>query len=81
MKQPVRVSLEKGKKYLFCTCGKSADKVLCDGSHKGSKFKPKEFIATRNGMQYLCACKKCMNGVFCDGTHAKHEKMTFDFEV
>jgi len=48
MKHPVKVYLEKGKTYHFCTCGKSADGVLCDGSHKGTKFVPKEFIATRN---------------------------------
>jgi len=31
MKHPIKVYLEKGKTYHFCTCGKSADGVLCDG--------------------------------------------------
>ena len=33
MKHPVRIYLEKGKTYHFCTCGKSKDGVLCDGTH------------------------------------------------
>ncbi len=27
----------KGKKQAFCRCGKSKDKVYCDGSHKKDK--------------------------------------------
>ncbi|UPT77887.1 CDGSH iron-sulfur domain-containing protein [Sulfurovum sp. XGS-02] len=79
MKYPVRVKLEVGEKYLFCTCGKSADGVLCDGSHKGSTFSPKEFIATRTAESYLCRCKKSYNGVYCDGNHAKRETLNLDF--
>lgn len=79
MKHPVRVKLEAGEKYLFCTCGNSEDGVLCDGSHKGSTFVPKEFIATRTAESYLCRCKKSYNGVYCDGNHAKRESLNLDF--
>jgi len=79
MKHPVKVYLKKGKTYHFCTCGKSADGVLCDGSHKGSVFRPKEFIATRNSEFLLCLCKKSTCTPYCDGTHAKHEKLDLDF--
>ena len=48
MKFPVRTYLEKGKTCHFCTCGNSEDGVLCDGTHKGTDFSPKEFVATRN---------------------------------
>jgi len=58
MKHPVKVYLKKGKIYHFCTCGKSADGVLCDESHKGTEFRPKAFIATRNSEMLLCLCKK-----------------------
>jgi len=34
MAEPVRVNLEAGKEHHYCTCGKSKDSVLCDGSHK-----------------------------------------------
>jgi CDGSH-type Zn-finger protein len=79
MMHPVKVYLEKGKKYHFCTCGKSADGVLCDRGHKGTKFAPKEFIATRNSEALLCLCKKSTCTPYCDGTHAKPEKLDLDF--
>jgi CDGSH-type Zn-finger protein len=79
MKQPVRKYLEKGKTYLFCTCGNSEDGVLCDGSHKGTAFEPKEFISTRDSEFHLCRCKKTTNTPFCDGSHAKREQFNFDF--
>lgn len=81
MTQPVKVYLEKGKKYQYCMCGKSADGVLCDQSHKGTDFEPKEFIATRNSEFHLCRCKKTNNSPYCDGTHAKREKLDLDFLV
>lgn len=79
MKFPVRTYLNKGETYQFCTCGNSKDGVLCDGSHKGTDFKPKEFIATRNAEFHLCLCKKSSCTPFCDGTHAKREKLDLDF--
>jgi len=79
MKHPVKVYLEKGKTYHFCTCSKSADGVLCDGSHKVTEFMPKEFIATRNAEMWLCLCKKSSCTPYCDGTHAKREKLNLDF--
>jgi len=77
MKHPVKVYLKKGKSYHFCTCGKS--EVLCDGSHKGTEFKPKTFIATRDSDQLLCLCKKSNCTPYCDRTHAKPEKLDLDF--
>ena len=79
MKHPVKTLLEKGKTYNFCTCSKSANQVLCDGSHKGSSFEPKEFIATRDCESLLCLCKNSSCTPYCDGAHAKHEKLDLDF--
>lgn len=79
MKWPVQTKLEKGETYLFCTCGNSADSVLCDGSHKGTDFTPKEFIATRNADFLLCKCKESTCTPYCDGAHAKREKLDLDF--
>lgn len=71
MATPVKMLLEAGKNYHFCTCGKSASKVLCDGSHKGSEFVPTNFSVSETKEYYLCACKKSANLPFCDGSHAK----------
>ncbi|MFT5451255.1 MAG: CDGSH-type Zn-finger protein, partial [Enterobacterales bacterium] len=67
--KPVKVTLEKGDDYYFCTCGRSSNQPFCDGSHAGSNFKPKVFTAEENGDSYLCACKHTSNAPFCDGSH------------
>jgi len=79
MKHPVKIYLNKGETYQFCTCSKSPNKVLCDGSHKGSEFQAKEFISTRDAETLLCLCKKSSCTPYCDGTHAQHEKLDLDF--
>lgn len=71
MATPVKVKLEANKKHYFCNCGKSADGVLCDGSHKGTSFTPSEFTVEKTDEYYLCTCKKSGNLPFCDGTHSK----------
>ncbi|MCF6245026.1 MAG: CDGSH iron-sulfur domain-containing protein [Sulfurovum sp.] len=81
MEYPVKIDLIEGQTYMFCTCGKSADFVLCDGCHKGTDFTPQKFVAEKSSPTYLCACKKSKNLPYCDGTHAIREKMSFDFEV
>ena len=34
------INVEKGKSYYWCSCGKSSKQPFCDGSHKGTEFKP-----------------------------------------
>ena len=67
--KPMKVSLEMGEEYYFCTCGRSAKQPFCDGSHKGTGFKPQMFKADSNDDAYLCACKHSANTPFCDGSH------------
>ena len=67
--KPVKVELTEGEEYYFCTCGRSKSQPFCDGSHSGTGFKPKSFVAEESGDAYLCRCKYSNNLPFCDGTH------------
>ena len=66
---PAKVTLEAGKDYWFCACGRSASQPFCDGSHKGTAFGPKKFTAEKSGDAWLCQCKHTANAPFCDGSH------------
>ncbi len=72
--KPTVVTLEKGKDYHWCTCGRSASQPFCDGSHRGTSFTPKKFTAEEDGEAYLCQCKASAGAPFCDGTHRGLEK-------
>lgn len=69
-KAPIKVSLEKGKKYAWCSCGESTNQPYCDGSHKGTSFKPTVFVAEESKDVHLCTCKltERENGL-CNGAH------------
>ncbi len=69
--KPIAVELSAGKKYYFCTCGRSNNQPFCDGSHQGTTFTPKVFSVKKDEKAYLCACKHTSNSPFCDGTHRK----------
>ena len=66
---PVKVALEAGKSYAFCTCGRSANQPFCNGAHKGTGFAPKLFQAEKTGDAWLCQRKHTGHAPYCDGTH------------
>jgi len=66
---PAKVTLEAGKDYWFCACGRSATQPFCNGAHKGTGFAPKKFTAEKSGDAWLCQCKHTKNSPYCDGTH------------
>ena len=68
-KQPIRIELEAGKTYAWCSCGESTNQLFCDGSHKGSSFSPTVFTAEQTKMVSMCTCKHTGNPGFCDGSH------------
>lgn len=70
-KSPMVVELEVGKTYTWCSCGESKTQPYCDGSHKGTDFKPVVFKVEKTGKQYLCGCKQTDNPPYCDGSHRK----------
>jgi CDGSH-type Zn-finger protein len=70
-KAPIKVELEAGKTYAWCSCGASTKQPFCDGSHKGSDFTPEVFVAEKSKTAFLCNCKHTSNSVFCDGSHNK----------
>ncbi len=67
---PIKVSVEKGKRYSWCTCGESKNQPFCDGAHKGSAFSPVRYEATEDKDIHFCTCKQTSNeNGFCNGAH------------
>lgn len=67
--KPKLVTLEAGRAYFWCSCGRSAKQPFCDGSHRGTGYEPLKFTAKRGGEYLLCACKHTRRGPWCDGSH------------
>jgi CDGSH-type Zn-finger protein/mannose-6-phosphate isomerase-like protein (cupin superfamily) len=59
-----------GKRYFWCSCGRSKTQPFCDGSHVGSGFLPVAFKAERDEDVIFCGCKHTGTGPFCDGAHS-----------
>ena len=77
-KHPIKVEVEAGKKYFWCSCGMSENQPFCDGTHKNyknedgtSKMKSVIYEATESKVIYFCGCKHNKAGVLCDGSHNK----------
>ncbi len=66
---PYEVEIEDGKDYWWCSCGRSKDQPFCDGSHKGTGFRPVEYKCKERETVYFCGCKHTGAGPFCDNTH------------
>ena len=66
---PVKVHLVAGQNYAFCTCGLSAIQPFCDGTHRGTGFRPFKFDAERDEDVWMCLCKRTQSVPCCDGSH------------
>jgi CDGSH-type Zn-finger protein len=67
---PVVLELEAGT-YWWCSCGRSTKQPWCDGSHKGTEFRPTRVDIEETRNVAMCACKQTGSEPFCDGSH-KH---------
>ncbi|MAI16621.1 MAG: glutamate synthase [Gammaproteobacteria bacterium] len=68
-KTPLPVDVEEGRKYFWCSCGKSDRQPFCDGSHQGTEFLPLTYVAETTRTLYFCACKHTRAAPLCDGSH------------
>ena len=68
---PIKVPVEKGKSYHWCSCGFSSKQPFCDGSHKSSEKIPVKFDSTESKDVFFCNCKQTKDQPFCDGSHSK----------
>jgi CDGSH-type Zn-finger protein len=55
--------------YAWCSCGWSSSQPFCDGSHKGTNFKPFKLKVEERRKISWCNCKHTQKPPFCDGTH------------
>lgn len=68
---PIKTSLEVGKEYMYCACGRSKTQPFCDGSHEGTSFTPLAFTSKATTQKWVCACKHTKSPPYCDGSHQK----------
>jgi len=69
-KKPIKVALEPGQKYAWCTCSHSENQPFCDGSHRKHNATPSMAFEVEEAREaYLCTCKKTNNPPYCDGSH------------
>jgi len=68
-KTPLPVDVEEGRKYFWCSCGKSDRQPFCDGSHQGTEFLPLTYVAETTRTLYFCAFKHTRGAPLCDGSH------------
>ncbi len=69
-KAPYQATIEAGKSYAWCACGRSEKQPFCDGSHKDTGIKPVVFKAEETKEVWFCGCKATKGQPYCDGTHS-----------
>lgn len=70
-KAPYDVTVEGGREYWWCACGRSKSQPFCDGSHKGTGLSPMQYTATQSQQLWFCGCKHSAAKPLCDGSHKR----------
>ena len=55
--------------YFWCACGRSANQPFCDGSHRGTSFKPQKVVVEEKQLIKWCMCRHSAEGALCDNKH------------
>ena len=63
---PYVVSVEAGKSYFWCACGRSKKQPFCDGAHAGTGITPFKYVAKESKMVDFCGCKQTKTPPLCD---------------
>jgi CDGSH-type Zn-finger protein len=67
--RPLVVPLSPGR-HAICACGRTQNAPFCDGSHRGSEFRPViEVVEGVTKNLAWCRCRTSGKMPFCDGSH------------
>jgi len=64
----LKMDMEPGT-YFWCSCGRSEKQPFCDGSHKGTIFKPEKVVIEQRRKIAWCMCRHSAKGAICDHNH------------
>lgn len=67
--RPYRADVTAGELIVWCACGRSQRQPYCDGSHRGSEYRPLRYTLPQNLTVAFCGCKATKSPPFCDGSH------------
>lgn len=69
-KSPYVLEVQPGS-YAWCACGRSRTQPYCDGSHRGTAFRPIVIQVSEARRIAWCGCKHSGGKPFCDGSHRR----------